>query len=209
MQSCLRGACAAFMLIAGGTAAFADDATTGRINQGGAQAAAPSASSGSMPNAIDDPARSGPKTTPGAAANSGAATAGPQNPAIGTVPPGAPPGSSQQTVPSTISAENAAEDRLSILAVRLPLDAQQTQALRAGIEQTEKPGSDPNAALSSDPRLAQAKVGSILPSSVVMQDLPAAASQSVPDVKDFKYVQACKRLLIVDPENWAVVGVLD
>jgi hypothetical protein len=206
MKSRLVGATAALLLVAGYGAALAaeDDAMTGRINHGSAEIADPPPStSGTMPNALDDPARNDLETMKSSAANSGAATEGPQNSAIGAVPPDAPPGASPQTMPSTLSPQNAAEDRRSIEQRRLQLTDEEKQALRSSILADKQAGSE-----AADERVAQAKVGNVLPSSVAMSALPAQAISQVPDVKDFKYVRAGDRLLIVDPENWMVVGVL-
>lgn len=189
MPVCRSGAIAAFFLVASFGVALAQDA--------------PPSTSGAMPNAIDDPERNVPATAKSSAVNSGAATAGPQNPAIGAAPAGAPPGSSPQTMPSTISVQNAAEDRLSIEQRRLQLTDEEKQALRSSILGDKQAGSE-----AADARVAQAKIGNVLPSSVAMVALPAQAISQVPDVKDFKYVRAGERLLIVDPENWLVVGVL-
>jgi hypothetical protein len=197
---------AACLLIAGFATALAaeDDAASGRINQGSVEVANPLPStSGAIPNAIDDPAHDTVEAAKSSAVDSGAATAGPQNPAIGAAPPGAPPGSSPQTTPSTISAQNAAEDRLSIEQRRLQLTDSEKQALRSRILADEQ-----GAAGTPDSRVAQARVGNVLPSSVAMYALPPQAVQQVPDVKDFKYVRAGDRLLIVDPESWLVVGVV-
>ena len=208
MQSRLGGAAAAFLLIAGSAVALAaeDDAMTGRINHGSAEVAKPPPStSGSMPNSIDDPARNDPAASKSSAANTGAATEGPQNAGIiGTAPANAPPGSSPQTVPSTLSPQNAAEDRRSWMERALQLTDEEKQALRSSILRAP----DAGAAATSDARIAQAKVGAILPSSVTMRDLPSEVAERLPQARGFKYVRAGDRLLIVQPESWTVVGVL-
>lgn len=200
------GGAAAFLLIAGSAVALAadDDAMTGRINNGSAEVAnASSSTSGSMPDSIDDPARNE-ATVPSSAGNTGAATEGPQNPRIGAAPPDAPPGASPQTMPSTLSPQNAAEDRRSWMARALQLSDAEKQALRTTILRQQ----DGDAAPTSDPRVAQAKIGNVLPSWVAMHELPADAAQRLPQTRGFKYVHAGDRVLIVDPENWTVVGTL-
>jgi len=206
MKSRLGGAMAAFLLIAGGGLALAaDDAMTGRINHGSLEVANPPPStSGSMPNALDDPARNLADSAKSSAVNSGAATAGPQNAAIGTAPANAPPGASPQTMPSTLSPQNAAEDRLSWMQRALQLSDEEKQALRSSLL-GDKDAKDETA---NDSRVANAKIGHVLPSSVVMHELPPEALQKAPEAHGFKYVRAGDRLLIVAPESWIVVGVL-
>lgn len=200
----LGGVAAALLLIAGSAVAAEDDAMSGRINHGSEEIAkAPGSTSGSMPNSIDDPARDDAASTQSSAVNSGAVSEGPQNPRIGAAPPNAPPGASPQTMPSTLSPQNAAEDRRSWMQRVLPLSDEEKQALRTSILRGEDAAAAP-----SEPGVAQAKIGNVLPSSVAMHELPADAAQRVPQARSFKYVRAGDRVLIVDPASWAVVGIL-
>jgi hypothetical protein len=204
MRSRLGGLAALLLLFAGSAVAAEDDAAIGRINHGSEEIAKPlSTEPGKMPNAIDDPLRNA-ASAPSSVANSGAASEGPQNASIGTASTNAPPGASRQTIPSALSPANAADDHLSWMSRMLPLTDAQKQALRTGILREQKGGG----VAASDPRIAQAKIGNVLPSSVAMHELPADAAQQVPEARGFTYVRAGDRVLIVHPVDWTVVGIL-
>lgn len=106
------------------------------------------------------------------------------------------PGASPQTMPSTISAENAAQDKLPILAFQLPLSGEQKSKLAASLD---KASVAPVGAI-------QVGVAQSLPSGVMLQQFPADATAAVPDVARYKYVKLSDRVLIVDPPFWTVVG---
>src|SRR4051812_31183397 len=95
-----RLACAAgaLLLLAGAAMAASDDAMTGRINHGGAEAAkGPPVlpeGGGSGPNAIDDPLRDDGATVTRGAANEASGDAGLRDGTLGRAPAGAPPGAS-------------------------------------------------------------------------------------------------------------------
>jgi hypothetical protein len=106
------------------------------------------------------------------------------------------PGATRQTMPSTISADNAAKDKLPTIAFQLPLTDEQKSKIAASL------------AKASDAPVGtiQANVAQSLPSDVMLQQFPADAAAAVPDVSRYKYVKLPDRVLIVDPPNWTVVG---
>ena len=109
-------------------------------------------------------------------------------------------GATPQTMPSTISAENAALDKLPIMALQLPLSAEQKSKIAASLRK-----------LSTAPvGNVQANVAQSLPANVAtnvpMQEFPAEAIAAVPEVERYKYVKLPDRVLIVDPPFWTVVG---
>jgi hypothetical protein len=107
------------------------------------------------------------------------------------------PGATRQTVPSTISAANAAQDKLPILAMQLPLTDEQKQKIAASL------GKAPAAPAGT----IQVTVAQSLPSTnVTLQEFPAEVKAAVPEITDYKYVQLNDRVLIVDPPFRTVVG---
>ena len=106
------------------------------------------------------------------------------------------PGATRQTMPSTISADNAAQDNMPIIGFQLPLTAEQKGRIAASLAQA------PVAAESN----IRAGVAQSLPSSVALQEFSADAKAAVPDVSRYKYVKLADRVLIVDPPFWIVVG---
>ena len=106
------------------------------------------------------------------------------------------PGATRQTVPSTVSAENAALDDLPIVALQLPLTDEQKSRIAASL------GKASVAPVGN----MQVTVTQNLPTDVVLQEFPAEATAAVPDVGRYKYVKLADRVLIVDPPFWTVVG---
>lgn len=106
------------------------------------------------------------------------------------------PGSTRQTMPSTISAENAAQDKLPIMALQLPLTDEQKSKIAASLA---KASVAPVGGV-------RANVTQSLPSGVMLQEFPAAATAEVPAVARYKYVKLPDRVLIVDPPFRTVVG---
>jgi hypothetical protein len=106
------------------------------------------------------------------------------------------PGATAQTVPSTMSAENAAIDKRPIVSMQLPLSDEQKQKIAASLA---KASVAPVGGIT-------AKVAQSLPSSVLLQEFPAEATEAMPDLGRYKYVKLPDRVLIVDPPFWTVVG---
>lgn len=208
MNACLRSGMAAIALLVGYGVAAADDSITGKINNGGAKAATPmplpraSTLGGNGPNSLDDPARDDQSTVKSRAANHGG------NPGTGVqdaAPGNAPPGASPQTMPSTLSPENAADDRRSWEQRELQLTDAQKQTIRTNIMREKEESAVPGVERAT----VQARVGTQLPSSVTMHDLPRELTAQIPNAEGFKYVRAGTKLLLVKPVSRMVVGVLD
>jgi len=133
-------------------------------------------------------------------------------------PAGAPPGAGPQTMPSTLSPENAAADRRSWEERQLELTDAQKQTIRSSISSgtsaaaAGEGGAGAQTAIGTNLPGASAmpaKVGTVLASSVVMHDLPRDATEQVPVARGFKYVRTETQLLLVDPASWMVVVVLE
>ncbi len=118
--------------------------------------------------------------------------------------PGAPADS--ETVPAKFSAHNDAVDKLNQNALtEKQLSDAQRQALyqRLGAPR-ETTGS--GAAGSDDAVIAQ--VGVVLPSSVKLQALPDEVRRQMPNIAPYAYARAGGKVLLVEPNNRAVVAVL-
>ena len=113
--------------------------------------------------------------------------------------PEAVPGATRQTMPSTISVENAAQDKLPILAFQFPLTDEQRGKIAASL----------NGAPVASGGSVQVTVAQSLPTGIALQPFPAAAANVVPDLARYKYVKLSKRTLIVDPPFWTVVGIIE
>lgn len=109
------------------------------------------------------------------------------------------PGATRQTMPSTISAANAAQDKLPILAFQFPLTDEQKGKIAASLN------GEPAASGGS----VQVTVAQSLPTGVELQQFPSGTANVVPEVARYKYVKLSKRVLIVDPPFRTVVGVIE
>jgi hypothetical protein len=119
--------------------------------------------------------------------------------------PGAPADS--ETVPSTVSARNAASDKLPIAAFRLK---HLTDAQRREIAQ--EIGQQRVQAIGPAGTSAQYVVGSQVPAPVALQELaplPEALIAKLPELRGTGFMHAGSKLLLVDLDNSLVVGVLD
>ena len=111
------------------------------------------------------------------------------------------PGASAQTMPSTISAENAAKDKHPWLDRGTGLSADQKQLIYRSI--ANKPDTD-NASKAK----IYGVVSEVLPDSVAPQDLPADVTAKIPAIQDLKYVKANNQVLLVNPPNNTVAAVI-
>jgi hypothetical protein len=109
-----------------------------------------------------------------------------------------PPGATPQTMPSTISADNAALDKLPITALQFPLTEDQKKAIAKSV------ASAPKTPASAD--LSGVHVAGFLPTGVPMQDFSGDVTHENPPVARYKYVNLDDRILIVDPSILTVVG---
>jgi hypothetical protein len=102
-----------------------------------------------------------------------------------------------QTMPSTISAENAKKDKMPTVAWQLPMTDDQKKAIVSSVASAQSQ----HAA-----NLADIHVTETLPTEVAAQDFSPDLKQKLPDLGRYKFVKVEKRLLIVDPPLRTVVG---
>ena len=110
--------------------------------------------------------------------------------------PGAPIGSSRQTVPAKISPENAAKDERPIMAYRLALTDAQRQRIFEAVS------ADNDAVV----RNIEAAPATLLPPDVAMQNFPQRLTDEIPTLQGLKYVRLPEKVLLVSPPNRIVVG---
>jgi hypothetical protein len=106
------------------------------------------------------------------------------------------PGATRQTVPSTISAENAKLDKLPILSRSFPLTAEQKQTIYAAV--AKAPG-----APAPD---IKTKVTEVLPPLTPLQAFPQDVTAQIPDAASYRYVKLSDRVLLVNPTSSVVIG---
>lgn len=109
-----------------------------------------------------------------------------------------PLGATAQTMPSTISKENAALDKKPTTALQFPLTDEQKQIIAKSVAKA------PNADTSGD--FANVHVAMFLPIGVSIESFSGDLTQQIPNAERYKYVKLSDRLLIVDPPNLTVVG---
>lgn len=109
-----------------------------------------------------------------------------------------PLGATPQTMPSTISAENAKRDKLPTTALQFPLDNDQKALI------TKSTADAPQTQSRDD--LSKVHVADFLPTATPTQDFSLEVMQHIPAAKAYKFVKLDKRVLIVDAANLTVVG---
>ncbi len=131
----------------------------------------------------------GPNANPPQSAQQPAEASNPVQPV-----PGAMPGS--DTVPSTLSEKNAADDKLITIAYTFKtLTGEQRRAIYQALK--DQPA---GSAFNAD-------IGAELPSSVELQPMPNAVAAQVPQTKGYQFAVADNRVLLVSPASRIVVGV--
>lgn len=108
-----------------------------------------------------------------------------------------PPGATGQTMPSTISADNAKLDKLPTTALQFPLTDEQKQLIAKSVASTPK---------TTGANLANVHVSDFLPTATPVQDFSLEVMNGIPAAKQYKFVKADKRLLVIDPSIGTVVG---
>ena len=114
------------------------------------------------------------------------------------VPSNGPIGATGQTMPSTISAENAKRDKLPTTALQFPLTDEQKKSIA-------KSTADAPLTQSKDD-LSKVHVADFLPTATPTQDFSLEVMKEIPAAKEYKFVKLEKRVLIIDPPNLTVVG---
>jgi hypothetical protein len=115
-----------------------------------------------------------------------------------SVPSNGPLGATGQTMPSTISSENATRDKLTTTAFQFPLTEDQKKLI------ANSTASAPKAQGAGD--LSNVHVADFLPAGTPIQDFSLEVVSEIPAAKQYKFVKLDKRVLIVDPPNGTVVG---
>ena len=109
-----------------------------------------------------------------------------------------PPGATGQTMPSTISTENAKLDKLPTTALQFPLTDEQKKLIAKSVASAPK---------TADANLANLHVADFLPAATThAQDFSLEVMSEIPAAKKYKFVKLDKRLLVVDPSIGTVVG---
>ena len=114
-----------------------------------------------------------------------------------SMPSDTPPGATGQTMPSTISKENAALDKLPTTALQFPLTNEQKQLIVKSVASSPK---------AQGANLNDLHTTSFLPIGIAIQTFSGDVTQQVPDAARYKYVKLEDRVLIVDPPLSTVVG---
>jgi hypothetical protein len=119
----------------------------------------------------------------------------------GTNTPATVPGAGAQTMPSTISSENAAKDKHFWLDRGTGLTSAQKQLIFRSI--ANKPDTDNISKIKM-----HGVLGEMLPNSIAAQELPADVKANVPNINDLKYVKANNQVLLINPPNNTVAAVI-
>jgi hypothetical protein len=156
---------------------------------------------GALDNQATQGQNAGPWETSGSAKDGGPAASNQGAP----MEAGGPPGATGQTMPSTRSAENAAEDKRIIVEHALHLRDEQKQkigqlmAAQMSASTTTGSGSESSEGLT---------VGNTVPSTITMHEFPQSVNEQMPEMQKYKYVQMADKLLIVEPNNRIVIGII-
>jgi hypothetical protein len=113
------------------------------------------------------------------------------------VPGNSPPGATGQTMPSTLSADNAKRDKLPITALQFPLTEEQKKLIAKSVASAPK---------TSGGLLANVHVSDFLPTATSVQDFSPEVMSEIPLAKQYKFVKVDKRVLVIDPSIGTVVG---
>ena len=114
-----------------------------------------------------------------------------------SMPSDTPPGATGQTMPSTISKENAAHDKLPTTALQFPLTNEQKQLIVKSVASAPK---------AQGANLTDLHTTMFLPIGIPIQAFSGDVTQQVPDAARYKYVKLEDRVLIVDPPLSTIVG---
>lgn len=110
-----------------------------------------------------------------------------------------PLGATGQTMPSTLSPDNAALDKLPIMTRGFIFDENQRKRILESIMADNKSA----AQISNEIQPAM-----LLPEGVEMHELPGDLVRDMPSLSDRRYVRLNDRILIVNPNNRGIVGEL-
>ena len=105
-----------------------------------------------------------------------------------------PLGSSRQTAPSTVSAENDKLDKLPVIAYSFWLSDADKKMIVQGVANAPKTD------------VKDAKVANLLPPGVESVDFPADVAQKLPMAGRYEYVKLESRVLIIEPNLKIIVA---
>jgi hypothetical protein len=112
------------------------------------------------------------------------------------------PGASPQTVPAKFSERIAAEDDMPIMARPVNLSDEQKAAIWKAVGDKAATANDSKGKIF-------AEAGVFLPPNVEAQPFPEGATGEIAALRGLKYVKAGEKLLIVQPANGIVRGVIE
>ena len=180
MRTSLRYGAISLIFLLGSTGLAAATDASGKLNPGTAvQAPTERASSTSE---VISPRDAKDQPAPEASANTGTAPNGP----IGATP---------QTMPSSVSSENAKLDKTPIMAQPLKLNDDEKRMISQSLANVEVA----TQAIDTAP-------ADMLSADVKLFDLPEKVSEQVPGLKGYKYVKLADKIVIVSAPNRIVVG---
>jgi hypothetical protein len=107
-----------------------------------------------------------------------------------------PMGSTRQTAPSTVSAENDKLDKLPVIAYSFWLTDADKQLIIQGVANAPK----------ADGKINNAKVADLLPPGVESVSFPAEVAQKLPMAGRYAYVKTENRVLVIDPNLKIIVA---
>jgi len=112
------------------------------------------------------------------------------------------PGASPQTVPSKFSERIAAQDDMPIMARPVKLSDEQKAAIWKAVGDKAATADDSKGKIF-------AEAGVFLPPNVEAQPFPEGATGEIAALRGLKYVKAGEKLLLVQPANGIVRGVIE
>ena len=107
-----------------------------------------------------------------------------------------PMGSTRQTAPSTVSAENDKLDKLPVIAYSFWLNDADKKMIIEGVANAPK----------ADGKINNAKVSELLPPGVESVNFPAEVIQKLPMAGRYAYVKTDNRVLIIEPNLKIIVA---
>lgn len=112
------------------------------------------------------------------------------------------PGATPSTMPAKYSKENAERAELAIMQTPVLLNDEQKQAIWQAVGQGK-------ATASAEGKTVHAETGVFLPSAVVAEEFPAGLQNGMPALRGLKYVKVDDKVLLVQPANGIVRGVIE
>ncbi len=112
------------------------------------------------------------------------------------------PGATRQTAPAKFSKHNAELAEYSIMGYPVQLDEKQRTAIWQSIGQSGDTKSAEGQTITEEP-------GTFLPPLVQADEFPDGLSKEIPSLRGLKYVKLDDKLLIVQPSNGIVRGVIE